>query len=290
MLEQDLLVPVSELTTYMDISLSLRQKDAAELVLSGLQSEMESFLRRPIELDEFTESHVLPSYFQGVPATSFFYDQSLDTTGNGLNYIQPSVVISLRNTPVVSVNSVSIRSLGDSGTYLAEAMKRDANITGASQSGTSVTFTSASHGFKIGQIVTVINVNPSVYGTSAKMITSVSLNTFTVADYAAGLAPYVSGGQATATGNDYTVQRYGIEIYRGFPNDVVDITYTGGLDGEAISMFKLMILRAATREMQNMHDDVVGVKDLNPRNVAPMETGFTEKELLALRRYRRRRI
>jgi hypothetical protein len=55
-------------------------------------------------------------------------------------------------------------------------------------------------------------------------------------------------------------------------------------------MFKLMILRAATREMQNMHDDVVGVKDLNPRNVAPMETGFTEKELLALRRYRRRRI
>ena len=28
-------------------------------------------------------------------------------------------------------------------------------------------------------------------------------------------------------------------------------------------IFKLMILRAATREMQNMHDDVVGVKDLN---------------------------
>jgi hypothetical protein len=62
------------------------------------------------------------------------------------------------------------------------------------------------------------------------------------------------------------------------------------LDGENLSLFKLFILRAATREMQNMHDDVVGVKDLNPRNVAPLETGFTEKELLALRRYRRRRI
>ena len=55
-------------------------------------------------------------------------------------------------------------------------------------------------------------------------------------------------------------------------------------------IFKLMILRAATREMQNMHDDVVGVKDLNSRNVAPLETGFLEKELNAIRRWRRRRI
>jgi len=51
-----------------------------------------------------------------------------------------------------------------------------------------------------------------------------------------------------------------------------------------------MILRAATREMQNMHDDVVGIKDLEPRNVAPMETGFSERELLALKRYRRVRV
>ena len=48
-----------------------------------------------------------------------------------------------------------------------------------------------------------------------------------------------------------------------------------------------MILRAATREMQNMHDDVVGIKDLESRNVAPMETGFLEKELLAVKKYRR---
>ena len=51
-----------------------------------------------------------------------------------------------------------------------------------------------------------------------------------------------------------------------------------------------MILRAATREMQNMHDDVVGVKDLNTRNVAPLETGFTDRELMALKRYRRVRV
>jgi hypothetical protein len=74
------------------------------------------------------------------------------------------------------------------------------------------------------------------------------------------------------------------------PNDIMEITYDAGLDGEEIAMFKLLILRAATREMQNMHDDVVGVKDLNTRNVAPIETGFSERELLSVRRYRRRRI
>ena len=104
------------------------------------------------------------------------------------------------------------------------------------------------------------------------------------------MAVYTSGGTAVATGNDYTVHRYGIELYRGFPNDVVEVTYTGGLNGDDIQMFKLFILRAATREMQNMHDDVVGVKDLTTRNVAPLETGFSERELLALRRWRRRRI
>lgn len=288
-----MLVSVDDLATFMDISLSLRQQDAAEFVLNGLQSELEAYLRRPVEIEEFTETHVLPSYFQGVPATSFFYDQSLDTTDRPINYIQPSVVISLRNTPVISVTSVRIKSLADSGTYLAEAMKRDTTITNATQSGTSVTFTAASHGFKIGQIVTVSAVTPTVYNTSGKAITAVSTNTFTVGNYDAGLAAYSSGGTAVATGNDYTVHRYGLEIYRGFPNDVIEVTYRGGLDGadsNALAVFKLMILRAATREMQNMHDDVVGVKDLNPRGVAPLQTGFTESELMALRRWRRRRI
>ena len=68
------------------------------------------------------------------------------------------------------------------------------------------------------------------------------------------------------------------------------VDYEAGLAGENIKMFKLMILRAATREMQNMHDDVVGIKDLETRNVAPLETGFLEKELLAVKRWRRNRI
>jgi hypothetical protein len=42
--------------------------------------------------------------------------------------------------------------------------------------------------------------------------------------------------------------------------------------------------------MQNMHDDVVGIKDIQTRNVAPMETGFTERELLSVKKYRRNRV
>ncbi len=285
-----MLVTTSELQTYMDIRFGLRQIDASEIVLAGLQSELEGFLRRPVEMSEFVEEHVIPSYFQGVPATSFFYDQSLDTTDSGINYIQPSVVLNLRNTPVVTVNKVKIQSLADSGTNLAEAKQRTAIITAATQSSTNVTFTASAHKFTIGQLVTITNVTPSVYNTARKTITATTANSFTVGEYSAGLAVYTSGGTAVATGNDYTVHRYGLELYRGFPNDVVEVTYTGGLDGETIQMFKLFILRAATREMQNMHDDVVGVKDLTTRNVAPMETGFTERELLALRRWRRRRI
>jgi len=286
-----MLVSINDLVTYMDISFSLRQQDAAELVLSGLQSEMEAFLRRPVEVDEFTETHIIPSYFQGVPATSFFYDSSLDTTGNVLNYIQPSVVLSLRNTPVVSISQVRIKSLGETGTNLGEALKRQAAVTAAARTNTSVTYTAAAHKFTIGQRVSVEGMAPSGYNVSGKEITAVTTNSFTVGDMSSSLGVTTDAtGTATAVGNDYTVQRYGLEMYRGFPNDVVEVTYTGGLDGENLSLFKLFILRAATREMQNMHDDVVGVKDLNPRNVAPLETGFTEKELMALRRYRRRRI
>ena len=65
------LVSVPDLVTYMDISLSLRQQDAAEFVLEGLQSELEAYLRRPIEPTEFIEEHVLDSGHIGVPMGTF---------------------------------------------------------------------------------------------------------------------------------------------------------------------------------------------------------------------------
>ena len=283
-----MLVSIADLKIYMDISLTARQEDACEMILQGLQSEMEAYLGRPVEEETFTEEHVIPSYFQGVPATSFFYDSSLDTTGDTMNYIQPSQVISLRNSPVGRVTSVSIRNLSSSAVYLAEALQRDATITGASVSGEFVTFTAAND-FTVGQWVDVKDVVPSTLNVAFAQIVAANSSSFTVKKSGVS-GTYSSGGHAKSTGNDYTVHRYGIELYRGFPNDVVTVQYVGGLDGSQIKMLKLMILRAATREMQNMHDDTVGMKDLTTRNVAPLETGFLEKELNAIKAYRRRRI
>ena len=48
-----MLVTVSELQKYMDIRFSNRQEEAAEYVLEGLQSELEAYLRRPVEVDTF---------------------------------------------------------------------------------------------------------------------------------------------------------------------------------------------------------------------------------------------
>ena len=53
-----MLVTTNDLVTYMDIRFSLRQQDAAELVLAGLQSELETYLRRPIELNTFIEEYL----------------------------------------------------------------------------------------------------------------------------------------------------------------------------------------------------------------------------------------
>jgi len=209
-----MLVTSTDLRTYMDVTLSNRQLDAADIVLAGLQSELEAFLNRPIEVGTFTnETHVFPATHVGIPLTSFFYNQSLDSTSAAgtVTYSEPPTTIYLRNSPVVTVSNVT-------------------------------------------------------------------------------LFPVQSNSQVLVVDQDYTVRRYGVDVYRGFANDVIKVTYTAGLVGANIKMFKLMILRAATREMQNMHDDVVGVKDLNPRNVAIAETGFTDKELIMLKRYKRHRI
>ena len=89
---------------------------------------------------------------------------------------------------------------------------------------------------------------------------------------------------------DYITQKYGLDVFNTYADDIITVTYTGGLIGGNIPALKLLILRAATREMQNMHDDVVGVKDLETRNVAPLQTGFLETELMTLKRYRKNRI
>ena len=96
-----MLVTVDELVRYMDIRFSNTQEDAAGYVLEGLQYELESYIRRPIEVLTQEEKHVIQGTMIGMPTSSFFYDASLDTTLNtGFFMVQPPVTIYLRNTPV----------------------------------------------------------------------------------------------------------------------------------------------------------------------------------------------
>ena len=46
------LITVSDITTYMDITFTNTQEDAAAFVIEGLQSELEAYLRRPVEQTE----------------------------------------------------------------------------------------------------------------------------------------------------------------------------------------------------------------------------------------------
>lgn len=215
-----MIVSISDLVTYMDISLSLRQQDAAEMILSGLQSELEAYLRRPIEVTEFVEEHRVSGLDQSMPMSSFFYNQTLESsfyTGNGnsaqsaTNFAMPPETVYLRNSPVVSISEVKVKPIN-------------------------------------------------------------GVERILVAE------------------RDYVPRRFGVDVYMNLADDLVTITYEAGLDGSSIPMMKLLILRAATREMQNMHDDVVGIKDLESRNVAPLETGFSERELLSIKKYKRTRV
>jgi len=208
-----MLATITELERYMDIKFSNRQNHAAEYVLEGLQSELESYLRRPVEVATFTENYRVETTNVGIPTSSFFYDTTLGTNEKPQTFLQPPYTVYVRNSPVVSVTSVKVT------------------------------------------------------------------------------APTPGSVQETLEeGRDYVVRRYGIDVYRTFANDDIEVVYSAGLAGEEIKHFRLLILRAASREMQNMHDDVVGIKDLETRNVAPLTTGFTPEELASVRRWRRVRI
>lgn len=206
-----MLVEVEDLQNYIDTRFTPRQRDAATDVLGGLQGELEAFLRRPVEVEEFDEEYVVPHWVSPFPTSTFFYDSSIAEVSNLTNWVPPYTLY-IRNSPIQSVESVSV--------YAPESQ-----------------------------------------------------------------TPIV-----LVEGRDYIVQRYGIDVNRCQHDDRVRVVYTAGLDAQANRLCKLAILRAAAREMQNMHDDVVSIKDLTTRNTGPVVTGFTEAELLTLKRWRRRSV
>lgn len=211
-----MLVTISDIKTYMDISLTARQEDAATMILAGLQSELEGYLRRPVEISEYTEEHRLTASHTGIPMGTFLttndntYNSGFETSPRNdmTTWASPPPAIYFKNTPISSITEVTVKPLfGEERALLPE--------------------------------------------------------------------------------QDYVTRPYGIDYYYGYADDLITVTYEAGLDGSTIPVFKLMILRAASREMQNMHDDVVSVKDLNTRNTGPLVTGFLDSELMSVRKYRR---
>ena len=209
------LATVADLKKYMDITFSNTQEEAAQMILTGLEADLEHYIGRPVTAASFSETYVAEANSTGSSAYSFFYDYNIDRTLTTVTDVtKPPYVVYTRQTPIVSVASVTVQGQTDS-----------------------------------------------------------SATTQTV-------------------GNDYVVRRYGIDMFRVNDNDKIVINYTAGLDSTAdnTSALKLVILRAAPREVQNLHDDVVGMKDLTTRNVAPVETGFTPEELNSVKRWRRVRV
>lgn len=105
-----MLVQPSDLALYMDHRFDNRMTDIAEMVLAGVQGEIEAFLRRPIELDQFDEEYVIPEDHLLISASAYFYDRTLSSESDYLSHIvQPPYQIHLRNTPVISVVSVQVK-------------------------------------------------------------------------------------------------------------------------------------------------------------------------------------
>lgn len=104
------------------------------------------------------------------------------------------------------------------------------------------------------------------------------------------LARYGAASATLAVDTDYGVRRFGVDIWFPAVNDEYTVTYSAGLDPDKYKVLRLTILRAASREMQNMHDDNAGIQDLEGRQAAVAQTGFLESELSGVKRLRRQRI
>lgn len=212
-----MIVAVDELEKYMDIKFSERQRAGVEFILDGLEQELEGYLRRPIGIKTFTERFVIRPEMSSSPIGSPFYDWG----GAGYTTIisdysaLPAVTLPVKNSPIVSVDSV----------YVGH--------------------------------ITTASVSPALQ----------------VVDL------------------DYVTRPFAIDIVGGLDNwDVAHVTYTAGLGDVGIKLFRLLVLRAASREAQNLHDDNQGIQDLEGRQAAPLGTGFTLEELNSVNRYVRKRI
>jgi hypothetical protein len=110
------------------------------------------------------------------------------------------------------------------------------------------------------------------------MVPQQSIPIFATNTPISSVASVTVNGQLLIVDQHYKVTNWGFELFGAQLNDNVVLDYVGGFDGANNPAIVLAILRAASRETQNLHDDVLGVKALETRDVAPLVTGFTEQE------------
>lgn len=205
-----MLVSASDLSLYMDHRFDNRMVDIAEIVLAGIQSEVETHLGRTVEVLTFDEDYVVPEDYLLISSSAYFYDRSINADYSSLAaVVQPPFQLHLRNSPVESVSLVRIKGRLD------------------------------------------------------------------------------AQWRTLAAEDDYMATRWGIDIWTAFQYDTINVVYNAGLDGTQIPYIKLIILRAAAREMQTRVDDVVGLKDMQTNEAIPTTIGLTEDERKALKRWKR---
>lgn len=124
-----MLVQPSELSLYMDHRFDNRMSDIAEIVLAGVQSEIETHLRRPIEVDEYDEEYVVPEDYLLISSSAYFYDRSINADYDSLAHVvQPPFQLHLRNAPVAGVSLVRLKGRLDT-TWRTLVVGRDYQVT-----------------------------------------------------------------------------------------------------------------------------------------------------------------
>lgn len=100
-------------------------------------------------------------------------------------------------------------------------------------------------------------------------------------------APY-SSPMVLDDGVRYITRKWGIEVFAVWSGDRIVVEYEAGIPVNP--HIKQIALRAAAREMQNMTDDVVGLKDFQNRQATIQEIGLTQAEKMGMDKYRRKQI
>ena len=142
----------------------------------------------------------------------------------------------------LTTNDVVEQLVFTTTTDVSFAPSASKTITGVSASSGSVTYTSNTHGFSSGSLVTVTGVSPVGYNVENAVITGVATNTFTISSNATGV--YVSGGSAqSAARTGTTTATHGQNVANRTANYAASPDISGEIlgisDGSPTQIFQL---------------------------------------------------